>query len=72
MKQYAEIDRYQNISFQWTNRNGLQNGIENIFYSAIVLKCCNAKPQHSMQISKNIKHMHIARIREGERKTERY
>ena len=29
LKRYAEIGRYRNIPFHWTNQNGVWNGINN-------------------------------------------
>ena len=33
LKRYTKISWYRNISFQWTNRNGIQNGIHNISFT---------------------------------------
>ena len=37
LKWYAEISWYRNISFQWINRNGFQNGIHNIGFECLLL-----------------------------------
>ena len=53
LKQYTDINQYQNISFPWANWNGHQNGIDNHAYSSIGVPLVVPNSQWEKNIYKN-------------------